>query len=620
MTDPIDSLQEARFELRLKPSQIYWIVLLLAAAIYLGCVVSPPSILDDVDAVQAQTARNMLTSHDWVTPRIDGLVYLDKAPLIYWLVAGSYRVFGVHDWAARLPMAFSVIALSWVTVALGIWAMGKRTGFYAGLCMATCVGLFLFTRILIPDALLTFTITLALWAFLRALDEDEPHPHLWSLVLAASLGVGLLAKSLIGLVFPVAIAVIFLLVTGQFFSARTWKRLRPLSGALVVILIAAPWHILAALRNPPLFAFTLQSGPGQYHGFLWNYFIKEQVLRFLNRRYPRDYDTVPRLWFWLLHLVWLFPWSFYLPAAAKLSFKPDDRAGRARLLALCWIGFVLVFFTFSTTQEYYSMPCYPAVALLLGSAIAAGGGWVRAGTRALCAITALAAIACFTILFLVRNLPTPGDISQVLSRHPGAYLLSMGHMLDLTFDSFAYLRWPLALAGIAFLVGALGTLRPRRDRVYLAAALMMFLFFHAARLALVTFDPFLSSRPLAEALMKSPDGELISQGFYYQFSSVFFYANRTGLLLGPKRANLEYGSYAPGAPSVFIDEAGLKDRWYSPGRSYLLASKLSLPHYADLLGQANLNVVSESGGKDLLTNHPLIPGAASQTPASVRSN
>ena len=138
-------------------------------------------------------------------------------------------------------------------------------------------------------------------------------------------------------------------------------------------MIAAPWHILATLRNPPYFSFTMKSVPGEYHGFFWFFFINEQLLRFLNLRYPRDYNTVPRLYFWLLNLVWLFPWSVYLPAAMKLSYRPVDRAGRTRLLALCWIGFVLVFFTFSTTQEYYSMPCYPAFALLIGSAIAMNG-------------------------------------------------------------------------------------------------------------------------------------------------------------------------------------------------------------------------------------------------------
>src|SRR5580698_3370564 len=334
---------------------LYLGVLLVAGAVYLGCIVSPPSLMDDVDAVQAQIARNMLTSGDWVTPRLDGVAYMEKAPLIYWAIALSYKLFGVHDWAARIPVALSVMGLAWLTAAFGVWAFGKRAGFYAGLCMATCIGIFLFTRILIPDVMITFTVALAMWAFLRALDHEEPHPRFWAFLLAASLGLGLLLKSLIGIVFPVAAGVIYLFLTQQLFSARTWKRLHPFTGALIVLAIAAPWHILATLRNPPYFAFTLHSGPGEYHGFFWFFFINEQLLRFLNMRSPRDYDTVPRLYFWLFHLLWLFPWSVYLPAIVKLDFKPRDRAGKTRLLALCWTGFILVFFTFSTTQEYDSM-------------------------------------------------------------------------------------------------------------------------------------------------------------------------------------------------------------------------------------------------------------------------
>ncbi|MGH7839776.1 MAG: glycosyltransferase family 39 protein, partial [Candidatus Binataceae bacterium] len=361
---------------------------------------------------------------------------------------------------------------------------------------------------------------------LRALDEEEPHPRLWAFLLAASLGVGMLLKSLVGVVFPVAAGVIYLLVTRQFFRARTWKRLRPFSGAAIALLIATPWHILATLRNPPYFAWTLHSGPGHYHGFLWFYFINEQLLRFLNMRYPRDYNTVPRAYFWLFHLIWLFPWSVYFPAVAKLSFKPVDRAGRTRLLALCWTGFILVFFTFSTTQEYYSMPCYPALALLLGSAMTLDSEWVRRGTRALAVIAGCAAVACFAILFLVRHVPAPGDISMALGHHPKAYTLSLGHMEDLTLDSFAYLRFPLLLAGIAFLAGMFGTLRTKSHRSFIFAALMMVIFFHAARVAMVTFDPFLSSRPLAEALLRSPAGQLIVNHHYYPYSSVIFYTDR----------------------------------------------------------------------------------------------
>ncbi|MGO9590462.1 MAG: ArnT family glycosyltransferase [Candidatus Acidiferrales bacterium] len=579
-------------------------VLAFATAIYLGCIISPPSLMDDVDAVQAQIARNMLASGDWVTARIDGLIYLEKAPLIYWLIAGSYKIFGFHDWAARIPVALSAIALCLLTAAFGAWAFDRRAGFYAGLCMSTCVGLFLFTRILLPDALLTLTIGLALWAFLRAIDEDEKHPRFWSTVLAASLGVGLLVKSLIAIAFPICVALLYLAVTKQLLSKRTWKRLHPFSGALIAILIAAPWHVLATLRNPPYFAFTFHAGPGQYHGFLWFYFMNEQVLRFLNLRYPRDYNTVPRLYFWLFHLIWLFPWSVYLPAVAKLSFKPVDRAGRTRLLALCWVGFVLVFFTFSTTQEYYSMPCYPALALLLGSAMAAGGDWIRRGTRVLCVISACAAIAVFAILIHVRGIPTPGDISSALGHHPKAYTLSLGHMEDLTLESFAYLRLPLAIAGVAFLIGVFGTLRRAGQRAFLAAAFMMVVFFHAARLAMVVFDPYLSSRLLARALMSAPEGTLIAQGHYYDFSSVFFYTDHSGLLFTNLRINLEYGSDAPGAPHVFIDESEFKNLWLAPERCYFLTFQSDLPRYEQLVAPAPLNVVAASGGKVLLTNRP----------------
>ena len=587
-------------------SPLYLILLAFAAAIYVGCMVSPPSLMDDVDAVQAQISSNMLASGDWVTARLDGVAYLEKAPLIYWLMAISFKIFGIHDWAARIPVVLAVLALAWLTAAFGTWAFGRRAGFYAGLCIATCVGLFLFTRILIPDVMLTACIALSMWAFLRAIDSEELHPRVWALALAASLGVSLLLKSLIGVVFPVAACLIYLAITRQLSNAAVWKRLHVLSGLAVVVVIAAPWHILATLRNPPYFDLTFRSVPGEYHGFLWFFVMNEQVLRFLNLRYPRDYDTVPRLWFWLLHFVWLFPWSVYLPAVAKLSFRPQDRAGQTRLLALCWAGFVLVFFTFSTTQEYYSMPCYPALALLIGCAMEAGGVWIDRATRVLCVILACAAIAAGSLWFAVRNIATPGDISTALSQHPEAYTLSLGHIEDLTLQSFAYLRSPLLLAAIAFLIGAAGTFRAAGRRAFLSAAVMTVLFFQAARMALVVFDPYMSSRPLAEALLRAPPGRLIVDHHYYTFSSVFFYTNRNALLLNGRINNLVYGSYAPDAPGVFIDDSQWKSLWLGSERYYLVASESALARLQKLVAQENLVTVAASGGKVLLTNRAVL--------------
>src|SRR5476649_2325310 len=121
------------------------VVAAVAAAIFLGCMVSPPSLMDDVDGVQAQIARNMLQSGDWVTARLDGVKYLEKSPLKYWMIAVSFEIFGVHDWAARIPIAISSILLCWLVARIAGWYLGPPAGMYAGLSLATCTGLWLFT-------------------------------------------------------------------------------------------------------------------------------------------------------------------------------------------------------------------------------------------------------------------------------------------------------------------------------------------------------------------------------------------------------------------------------------------------------------------------------------------
>jgi hypothetical protein len=560
--------------------------------------------MDDVDAVQAQIARNMLTSNDWVTARLDGVPYLEKAPLIYWMMALSYEVFGVHDWAARLPLAISAVILCWVVYRFSRWAFDEEAGLYAGIALATSAGLFLFTRILLPDATLTLTITGAIWACLLLLEPEGDHPRRWSVILGVCLGTGLLLKGLIAVVFPMIAVLAYMAVTRQLSFCRSKCRSNLGLAAVVALTIAVPWHVLAILNNPPYFAASMHSGPGEYHGFFWFYFINEHVLRFLNLRYPRDYNTVPRVAFWLLHLLWLFPWSAFFPAVAGLHFQPVDRAGRTRLLALCWTGFLLVFFTFSTTQEYYSMPVYPALALLLGSAMSGESNWLRMGTRALGVVSGLAFLVILAILYAVRGVATPGDISNALQQHPEAYTLSLGHLGDLTISSFAYLRVPLMVAGAAFLVGALSSWLLKGRRAFLGFAVMMVVFLHASRLALVRFDPYLSSRPLAEALLHAPEGRLILNGQYYSFSSVFFYTGKTALLLHGRVNNLEYGSYAPGSPGVFIDDPEFVALWSKPERFYVLSDHEDVPHLTALVDGRPLQKIAESGGKLLFANQP----------------
>ena len=284
-----------------------------------------------------------------------------------------------------------------------------------------------------------------------------------------------------------------------------------------------------------------------------------------------------------------------------------DRAARMRLLCLCWAGFLLVFFTFSSTQEYYSMPCYPALALLIGSALTEprAAAWIRKGNIALAVVATLALAAIGFILSQVWNLPAPGDISRALTQHPEAYTLSLGHMGDLTHGVVRLSADSPAAGGRSDSWWA--RFRPWPGQDLLGAVVMMVLFIHAARLALVVFDPYLASRPLAEALNRAPHGTLILDDQYYTFSSVVFYAEayhgQRVLLLNGRVNNLEYGSYAPDAPrDVFIDDAGFRDRWLSGDLYYICVEEPQVERLEKLVSREALHPVIESGGKFVFRN------------------
>jgi hypothetical protein len=266
------------------------------------------------------------------------------------------------------------------------------------------------------------------------------------------------------------------------------------------------------------------------------------------------------------------------------------------------------FFSLSTTQEYYSMPIYPAIALLVGIALDKKDSLPRFGLSVIALACSLAIPAILAILYLVRNVEVSGDISKALAKNDdvyGVYTLALGHFGDLTLNSFAYLRFPLVMALISTFLGlaAFFISKKARDLACIFIAIMMLIFFQAAHQALVVFEPYLGSRPLAEGLKDVPEGKIIFDNQYYTFSSVFFYFNpKDALLLNGKINNLEYGSYAPNAPNVFIDDKEFKEIWSKSDRCYLLVEKPSFKRLEELVGKENVYLVKESGGKLLLTN------------------
>ena len=252
-----------------------------------------PPLLDDADSVHAEVAREMVERHDWITLHANGIRYLEKAPLMYWAMAGSFAVFGPEDWAARLPLALAVLALVLVVDAAGPRFFNSGiAGFYAALILLTSFGVFIYSHILIPDVIVCLWLSLAMLLLWISLDQERPsRATAWGFAAACALGV--LTKGLIGVVFPIGIVVIFLWLNHNLRHLRRWH---PFSSLAMFLVIAVPWHVAAGFANPG------QGSPGgsmpsvgNVHGFFWFYFVNEQALRYLNRRVPRDYDTVPLL-------------------------------------------------------------------------------------------------------------------------------------------------------------------------------------------------------------------------------------------------------------------------------------------------------------------------------------
>jgi 4-amino-4-deoxy-L-arabinose transferase-like glycosyltransferase len=576
-----------------------WLLLYASFALF-----SPP-LLDDADSVHAEVAREMVARHDWITLYANGIRYLEKAPLMYWSMAASFTLFGPQDWAARLPLAIATLALFLVVYATGRRLFASDTaGFYAALILLTSFGIFIYTRIIIPDVVVCLWLSLAMLLFWMSLEQAQPSRWTaWGFAAACALNV--LTKGLIGVVFPLAIVVIFLLLNRNMGHLRRWH---PFSSLLVFLLIALPWHIAAGVANPS------QGNPngtmpasGNVHGFFWFYFVNEQVLRYLNRRVPRDYDTVPLLLFWGLLAVWLMPWiAFVFKAIAPV------RMDRAWKLLGVWAAVVMLFFSFSTRQEYYALPALPPLALMIG-------GWLNreeecpfrdplriAGRRIAIVLFLLGATGGLLAAFLAIQAqpPAPGvDISTLLTQNPGDYALSLGHFLDLSTRAMSAFRLPLILTAIALVAGTLANLilrfvdRVRMGNYALFATMVVFLI--DAHMALVTFSPVLSSKALADAIgQRLQAGDVVEiHGEYEAGSTLGFYLRRQVRILNGRSSDLWYGSFFSDAPHIFDDDESFRRLWSGPQRIFLWTPMDEVPA---LPGPAY--AIAQSGGKEILSN------------------
>jgi hypothetical protein len=586
------------------------------------------------------------------------------------MVAVDYQVFGFNAFATHLPMALAVLGCAVIAWLWSRRAWGDRAAFYAALAMLTSVGAFLFTRTLIPESILTFFLMLALYSFLSGIEDRKPARFY---VAYASLALALLAKGLIAPVFFVAAVVPYLIITGDW---RKWRQFHLLTGLLVFLAIGAPWHILAGLRNPDYGnPVGIVPTPGHVHGFFYFYFVNEHILRFLGTRFPHDYNRQPWYVYWLGQLIWIFPWSLYLPVVLRRAWRNrhlfhsdllydatntiqflDPRLtayessalaarlrfrARTSLLLGLYAAFILLFFALSTNQEYYTWPLYPAALMLIAGGLSVieesqsgarqgSSAWLT-GAQFFFVIAGLVAGGLLAWgLWESRHLPHVADIGTLLARRGvGGYTLSMSHFFDLTGPSFAALRMPATLAAVAFLLGPLAAwgLR-RRGRAFEATASVAFtmaVVLVAAHIALVRFEPMLSSRAMAEtinritALPANSNAQLMLYGDQADGSSVIFYTRRPALLFHGATeyfspdpvthgqvfgSSMIWGSDYPDAPKIFLSDQDLLRLWGSGPRKFLFVPGDFHDHVQALLG-TQLVPVQELSDKTLYTDRPL---------------
>jgi 4-amino-4-deoxy-L-arabinose transferase-like glycosyltransferase len=688
-----------------------WLIIFFAA------LFTPP-LLDDADGTHANAARHMALTGDLVTLHVNGIRYLEKAPLPYWLVALSFRLFGFNTFAAHLPQAIGVLLLAFLGYHWAYRAFNRRTAFYTGLATLTSIGVFLFTRYFIPEVLLSLFLCTALYCLLRSLEKiqdvspiksvisTEPRaqsrgsgetpaffsPATHAYLMWAALDLAVLTKGLVALVFFFGAVIAYLVLTDDY---KRWRKLKPLTGILLFLAIAAPWHVLAGLRN---------TGGMDGHGFFWFYFINEHFLRFLGRRYPMDYNKLPSSLFWALHLVWLFPWALFCgvlfrqaavnfgrfyktnPIAEHISYwqpfaivvvgivlrdtvhipylftvfvgllvflvyelrrrqhnsltsepllRISTFSQRTTLLLALFATLVLVFFSLSTNQEYYTFPAYLPLLILIAAALMSAENtyaddkpsrrWITIGHAAFTILGIAIALTLAYGLWISRNTPFVPDIGDLLAhRGVGDYTLSMSALFDLTGPSFAALRLPATLAAVAFLFGPAAAWLLRSQRRHLAATttigLTSAVFFIAAHIAFARFAPMLSSKNFAETIQQletthsiSPQDEVLLYGDQAYGSSIPFYLGRQVLLVDGRSTSMLFGSTFPDTPPIFLTPQELMHTWGKGERKILFVPIEKRDEVDHLLG-SNKILLKESSGKALYTDRPINDPAHQQTP------
>jgi 4-amino-4-deoxy-L-arabinose transferase-like glycosyltransferase len=526
---------------------LLWLILIAGAAYFLFLGRSPLTNPDE--GRYAEISREMVATGDWVTPRLDGISYFEKPPLVYWAVAASESLFGPGEWAARAVVALFAIAGICAAHEAGRLLYGRESGIWAAVVLGTSLLYFALGHLLLLDMAVSVLMSGSLFFFLLAVrrgqvDVFDPGPGVKNINLTPSrrwllygfyacAALATLTKGLIGFVLPGGVILLWVLIFNQ------WRRLRPLhlpSGLLLFLAVAAPWHLLVASRNPSWAHF---------------YFIHEHFQRFATTEAHR----VQPWWFFMpIVLLGLFPWTGFLWPAARDALAGGWARRRENADAwflVTWAAFILLFFSASKSKLVpYILPVLPPLAVLIGAWIAKrrADPFPLRVFVGLCWLLAAVGFAVFLRPGLIMHRPDQAALLQ---------------------------PWLFSIAAVTAIGGA-ATLCFGRDpagrgamgSVLATTALLLGI------LALAPRDPdhrgTKSLALAARALALPADRIYHYHEFFHDFT---FYAQRTvGLVRYGGELEPENDDPARMA-ALFVSDAEFRRQWAGTGRIFALADK-----------------------------------------------
>lgn len=533
----------------------------------------------DNEGRYAEVAREMLLRRDLVTPEMNQTLFLNKPPLMFWLAAGVFALGAWGEWAriASVVTAGLSVLLTW---RLGARLFDPAAGLLAGAFLATMFGFVLEARTLRPDGVLVASVAAALCCWRIAEDAIPSRRGSWLALGYTALALGFMAKGAV----PVAIAAVPVIAcTVRDHGWSGLRRLRPLLGLGVFLLVTGPWHLLVAWRHP---------------GFVWDYVVNQHLLFFLDRKLPRDSegDTLTHLW--VMFASRSLPWIVLLPFSVREALHGRRRdapvAARASFLCWAWLGGVLLMFSAAPSRlEHYSLPALPAVALL------AARGWqrLRAGAVGRVGWTWLAAVAAALVV--------AGGYGTWRGREMLARVYLLEQLPDLL--SLVVPAAVCALLGGAFLAAAVVRRHAAAAAVGLAVVGIPLLAIIVRAQAEV--EPFFSWKPLARHIAAQVPAavEIVFEApeEYQQVGGLAFYTRRHITLLEPEGGFTPPTYLEPYRDTLFLAREEFARRWNGPDVLAFVSNPQRRRDTPDGIVPGPFHVLARSGDRWLLTNrHP----------------